>query len=173
MPSGGEYGLPEQVKFGDTNVPSKTTEHYEAPKNSREILFAQADNTKKQVRETTQQDDDGSWMNADEAKMEPIRKVLRESLKITGGVSEGDSTKTREKFYLNANGVKVPRYHYELLKAMGYSDEDIDLLTEEQHAYLYDRFLKMQESQREIEESKKRQDEIRERAEQRDRHIDW
>ena len=61
MPGGGEYGLPEQVKFGDTNVPKKTTEYYEAPENSRqrprfgdgEILFAQAD-TKKACRKPPQ-----------------------------------------------------------------------------------------------------------------------
>ena len=38
IPPSGEYGLPNEIKFGDQNVPSKITEHYEAPANSREIF---------------------------------------------------------------------------------------------------------------------------------------
>ena len=179
MPGGGEYGLPEQVKFGDTNVPKKTTEYYEAPENSRqrprfgdgEILFAQAD-TKKSVEKTTAEDE--GWTDEKEAALEAERQKLKRTLGIQGTIAEDDSIFIAKnnlldadgnfKDYTNKKGVKIDKDYVKFVFEQRGILRSLDLLNQEHYDEEYADFLvmmkKVEESRRKIEESKKRVDSL-------------
>ena len=176
MPGGGEYGLPEQIKFGDQNVPSKTTEHYEAPLNSRQrprfgdgqILLAQAD-TKKSVQETTAEGKDEGTTDRT-AEIEKMRQETKKMLGIEGTIAEDDSifiakNNMRDsdgnfKDYTNKKGVVMDADYVKHTHERRLILRALDMFNQEQYNESYARFLetmaKVEESRRKIEESDER-----------------
>ena len=183
IPPSGEYGLPNEIKFGDTNVPKKTTEYYEAPKNSRqrprfgdgEILLAEAD-TKKSVQETTEKEDEG-WTDEKEAALEKMRQETKRMLGISGTIAEDDSifiakNNLRDSSgnftdYTNKKGVVMSADYIKYKYENGHILRARDLFNQEQYDESYAGFPeameKVEESRRkidsldiEIEESKER-----------------
>ena len=186
MPGGGEYGLPNEVKFGDTNVPSKITEHYEAPENSRqrprfgdgEILLAEAD-TKKSVQETTAEGKDEGTTDR-RTKIEQMRQETKTMLGIEGTIAEDNQKFIAEnnlrdssgnfRDYTNPKKVMIGADYIKYADERGRILRALDLFKQEHYDESYEGYRatmeKVEESRRkidslqvEIEESKKRQEE--------------
>ena len=191
MPGGGEYGLPEQVKFGDTNVPKKTTEYFKSPLNSRgeprfgdgRILLAEAD-TKKSVEKTTEKEDEG-WTDEKEAALEKMRQENKRMLGISGTIAEDDSIFIAKnnlldadgnfKDYTNKKGVVIDADYVKFVFEQRAILRSLDLFNQEQYDERYASFRrtmeKVEESRRKIEESKKRVEDHAEKLNAIDRSV--
>ena len=196
MPGGGEYGLPEQIKFGDQNVPSKTTEYFKSPLNSRgeprfgdgEILLAEAD-TKKSVQETTAEGKDEGTTDR-RTKIEQMRQETKTMLGIEGTIAEDNQKFIAEnnlrdssgnfRDYTNPKKVMIGADYIKYADERGRILRALDLFKQEHYDESYEGYRatmeKVEESRRKIEESKKRVDSLDieiEESKERIRNLDF